>query len=268
MRVSEVNRLFRELTEEFFASANVVFANQSRTAKSKIPLVTIRPGNVKRPHSPSYMMLDGVSVGYYQSRISFTVDLFTHGSPVYKGDTIVAYENTALDDMLSYADFINSEHTVEWCRDKDVSILIEGDAQDLTGIVNDNNYEFRSRLTVLFYFTQKAVGSAAVWAEDSIQYPVFETVPETGEIVIEPETGKPVIKIDPVTKEPLYTTKEPVPVVDTTGDYKDVSETIRESVVIKPKPISTSVGEVKTGLVAEDTGYFNNVEIEEEITYE
>ena len=65
------------------------------------------------------------------------------------------YSNTAMDEILAFADYLNSPKCVAWCNEHDVSILIETDAQDLTGAVNDNNYEYRSRLEVLLSFTQE-----------------------------------------------------------------------------------------------------------------
>lgn len=41
MRVGQAKELFRALTQQYFGGANVVFANQSRTAKQKVPLVVL-----------------------------------------------------------------------------------------------------------------------------------------------------------------------------------------------------------------------------------
>ena len=76
MRVGQAKELFRALTKKYFAEAQVVFANQSRTPMQKIPLVVITPGNVNRPTHPNYEGVDGVLVGKYLSRFSLTVDLF------------------------------------------------------------------------------------------------------------------------------------------------------------------------------------------------
>jgi len=172
------------------------------------------------------------------------VDLFTSGLPVVEEETgkTIAFENTAMDDMLSFADFLNSQHTVEWCHDRDVSVLIDGDVQDLTGIVNDNNYEFRSRLSVLFYFTQTAVGHSAVLSEDSIQYP----------------TGK----FDEETGEPVYTPEPPKVEESTSGLFG--SDTDDNGGVVKPHFVQTSSGGGTEELASEETGYFTEVEIKED----
>lgn len=243
MRVGEARELFRQLTKEYFAGAAVAFTRQSRQPKADLPLVTLTPGNVKRPNAPNYETVNGTIVGNYLSRLTITIDLFTHGSPIKDEDTgqILAYENTALDDMLAFADYLNSEHTVQWCDRKDVSILIDGDAQDLTGIVNDTTYEYRSRLTVFLYFTQKAIGAASVASEVSILYP-------TGEI---DEFG-----------EPIYAPGEPVETESASGDFRD--ETDEEIIpVVKTEFEQSSSGGGSKELADKQVGWFNEVEFTE-----
>lgn len=237
MRVSQAKELFRSLTAQYFAGAEVTLSRQSRVAKPQVPLVSITPGNVSRPAMPNYEEIDGVLVGHYLSRISMQVDLFTHGMPVKDDDTgqIIAYENTAMDDMLAFMDFLNSPYTVEWCHTNDVAIAFDGDPQDLTGLVNDNNYEYRSQLKVLFFFTQKAVGHSATFGEDSIQYP-------TG-------SGD-------------YTTKEPQDTESSSGLYPG-NEYNTEDIVV-PKFDQTSSGGGSDELAQIETGYFTEAEIKED----
>ena len=244
MRVSRAKELFCSLTAQYFAGAEVTFTRQSRVAKPQTPLVTITPGNVKRPLAPVYKEVNGEMVGYYQSRISMQVDLFTNGLPVVNDETgqTVAYENTAMDDMLAFADFLNSQYAIEWCHSHDVAISFDGDAQDLTGLVNDNNYEFRSRLPVLFYFTQKAVGYAAVLDESSIQY-------STGEV-------------DPDTGAPTYTEKEPEDTESSSGQFNGAGQNADD--IIVPKFEQNSSGGGSEELAQQKTGYFTEVEIKED----
>ena len=241
MRVGQAKELFRALTQQYFGGANVVFANQSRTAKQKEPLVVLTPGNVHRPQAPNYTFVDGEVVGHYLSRFSITVDLFTNGSPVVDevSGKVVAYEDNAVDDMLSFADFLNSEHTVQWSHQNDVSILIDGDVLNLTGVVNDTSYEFRSRLTVQFYFTQKAVGASTALLESSLQYPTGEK--------------------DPETQEPTYTPTEPPETDSKSGPWGDEEEPI---VVPTFEPSASGGGTEE--LAKEETGYFTEVETKEE----
>lgn len=237
----EAKELFRQLTATYFARANVTFSRQSRVAKQAQPLVLLTSGNVNRPGTPNYSTVNGVVVGNYLSRLSFTVDLFTNGVAVTDPDTgrTVAYEDNALDDMLSFADFLNSEYTVFWCHEHDVAVLVDGDAQDLTGLVNDNNYEYRARLTVLFYFTQQAVEHAAVLHENSIVYPTDDP-------------DKP------------YSPEEPVETESPTGGYETDYIKKMRSAKVEPDFEPTASGGGSEELAQESAGYFNEAEIKEE----
>ncbi len=241
MRVMQARELFRQLTASYFAGANVTFSNQSRVAKQKQPLIVLTTGNLSRPATPNYSTVSGVVVGNYLSRLPITVDLFSNGAPVIDQETgrTVAYEDNALDDMLSFADFLNSEHTVHWCHNHDVAIVIDGDAMTLTGLVNDNNYEYRARLSVMFYFTQQAVEGAAVLTESSIVYP----------------TGDP---------DHPYTPEEPVETESPTGGYK--TDYIKKMKEAKVDPVyqPTASGGGSEELAQESVGYFNEAEIKEE----
>ena len=241
MRLHEVKNHFRELTKMAFPGAKVIFSNQSRAAKTNLPLIVIDAGNVKRPLNPSYKMIDGELVGYYHSRVAITIDLFTHGLPVYDDESgqVVAYDDTALDDMLVFADFLGSYYVIDWCHRHDVSIVIDGEAQDLTGVVNDNNYAFRSRLNIMFYFTQYAIGYTATASEDSIKYP-------TGEYDAD--------------GNPIYTTTRPEDIESVSGQYGAFKD---NGAVLSPNAYPGSAG-ISDELINESTGYFTEVEIKED----
>ncbi len=238
MRAAQAKELFRQLTAEYFCGATVVFANQSRQPKGMVPLVVITCGNVGRNQYANYGNVDGVVVGNYHSRLSVTVDLFTHGTPVIDEETgkSVGYEDTAIDDILAFADFVGSEYTTQWSQKNDITILTDGDAQSLTGVVNDTSYEYRSRLSFFVYFTQRTIDAAAIASERSILYPV------NGE----------------------YTPEKPIIKTSTTGNYGSPEETAIKNAVVEKTFTPTSSGGGSQELADDTTGYFTDAEIKEE----
>ena len=118
-----------------------------------------------------------------------------------------------------------------------MSILIDGDVQDLTGVVNDTNYEYRARMSVLLYFTQKAVGPTAVLKESSIQYP-------------DGEGG--------------YTPETPLETESPTNGYETDAMKKEEAAIVEPEFEQTSSCGGTEELAKETTGYFTEVEIKEE----
>lgn len=242
MRVGQAKELFRQLTQQYFNGAEVIMANQSRRPKPETPLVVIDPGNVRRSTAPNMKYAEEYSLGYYYTKMPIVVDLFTNGAPVKDEDgNIIAYEDNAMDEILAYADFLNSISTLEWCRLHDVTILIDGEAMDLTGLVNDTTYEYRARLTVQFYFTHVAVGKAAVFDEGSIKFPTGET--------------------DPDTDEPIVTPDPPIPGEDIFPGGNEDND--KDDPIVQPEKPGTDIG--GSGDIADqEVGYFTDVEIKEE----
>lgn len=243
MRLSEAKNLFLSLAKTYFSNAVVAFGRQSRVPKPDLALVSLTFGNVHRPLHPVAQEIDGHTVGNYLSRISVTVDLFTHGLPVCDDETgmVIAHEDTAVEDMLSFQDFLGSEYVINWCGDHDVAVLADGDAKDLTGIVNDTNYEFRSQLVVSLYFTQKAVGYAGVLDEGSIKYP-------TGDV---DENG-----------DPTYSTEEPKGDSSITGS--GAGDTTEGGPIVDPITTPSSSGGGSEELAGSEAGYFTEAEVKED----
>lgn len=171
MRVTEARDKFRQLVQKYFSKANVIFGRQSRVAKPDIPLVSITGGNVTRSTHPVVSSVDGYPVGSYQSSVALALDLFTHGRAVRdEGTGLTYYENTAVEDMLWFADFLDSNYCIEWCTENDLAIARDGPVQDMTNIINDTTYEYRSHMEILLYFTEIAVGHTAGLDEASVIY--------------------------------------------------------------------------------------------------
>ena len=126
--------------------------------------------------------------------------------------------------------------------------------QSLTAVVNDTTYQYRARVTILFYFTQRTIERAAVLRESSIKYPVGH---------IDPETGVFIQDIDPETGEPVFTTEPPQETESQTGDWPKIGEP-----VIQPEFAASDSGGGSKELAAEETGYFTEAEVKEEKVHE
>lgn len=267
MRLSDVNEVFKNITKEYFKNATVIFAKESRAAKPKLSLITITPGNVTRHIYPNNEYVDGVVVNNYQSKIPMTVDLFTKGSPVLDDDygQVIAYENTALEDLLSFADFLNSEYVTRYTDKYDITIILDEGAQDVTGLVNDTNYEYRARMTVNVFFTQKAIGDAGVLLERSIEYP-------TGEV--DPETEEPVYTEQPPqsTTSDVYSSKPNDKQLSGESDagsgtvFVEDEDKMNSGAKVVPKFEESSSNGGTKELSEKETGYFTEAEIKEEFT--
>lgn len=171
MTVSELREELRQLAAMYFKGATVKTSKQSFTVKPVEPLVTLTMGSVNRPLNPPTKIIQGQPVSFYPATMPVQIDLFTHGRQieVAEGHTPIV-ENTAEDDMLGFADFLNSEFVVQWCRRKDIAIVPPNTVQDLTGLINETNYEFRAMLEVMVYFTMAAIGYTGTLSPDSVKH--------------------------------------------------------------------------------------------------
>ncbi len=222
MTLSELKVALRQLTKLYFNRAEVTFTKQSFRAKPAGALVTLSMAPVSRPMNPP--------VAFYPASTSIQIDLFTNGAQeeVEQGFTPIA-ENTAEDDMLAFASFLNSEYVVQWCHERDIAIVVPPTVQDLTGLIHDSNFEFRAMMEIMVYFTMTAIGYTGTLEAGSVKHSGTTVDPETGE-------------------EKPYEYEG--------GDIQadDVSELVP---VIKPTPS----GGGNEDMAADEGGYFSNVEI-------
>ena len=140
------------------------------------------------------------------------------------------------EEVLVYADAYNApelmnhfcSHAVSWCQKKDMAIIVPNTVEDLTGLINDTQYEFRAMMELTLYFTMEAIGYTANLDISS----VVHTDPETGETY----TGGDIQAEDVTGLEPI----------------------------IKETPSGGGNAE----MVAEETGYFKNVRINDKLIKE
>jgi len=230
--LAELKTNIRKLTELYFTGATVRFANQSFTPKPKKPLVQLTTGHVSRPLNPPVKVIDGRPVAFYPASVPIQVDLFTNGEQreVALGFTPVA-ENTAEDDLLAFASFLNSDYVTQWCHIRDIAIIVPPTVQDLTGLIHDTNYEFRAMMEVTVYFTMTALGYTGTLAPESVKHSGMSPEGEPFEY----EGGD--IQADDVTS-------------------------------LEPEFKETPSGGGNAELVAEEGGYFTNVEINDKLVKE
>lgn len=237
MTVREAKQHIKNIAKKYFTGAAVGFPNQSANVKRNSPYVCITPGSPLRDQFPVQRMVGDRLVSYYQTRLPLQVDLYTNGADGPAGpDGFVTLEDTAVDDMTDFVDYLESWYVTHWCDRINASIIINGPVQSLTGLVTDTDYQFRAMVELVFCFVHKAVGYTGIQGENSIVSPVLPDTPGAA-----PNTGDG--------SEPGYITPD---------DSED-------GVTITPIYEPTSSGGRSKELV-EDTeaGYFTEVEIKQE----
>lgn len=176
MKIGKVKAFITDLVCSFFSGATVIYASQSYKAKPAQPLVTMSFGDLSRVQHPPVKHIDGHVINYYHSKMKVQIDLYTKGAKVTNtsGGTI-GVENTALSDMVDFANFLNSPYVVNMAGVADVTIASEGRVMDTTHVLNSSDFQFRATYELELQFTQEAVGYASMLDATSVRYP---TVPD------------------------------------------------------------------------------------------
>lgn len=192
MDITEAKNLVYRLLDQFFAGASVLHAKQPGAVKPPAPLVTLTVISARRALYPPQKMVDGVPVSYYPTTMMLQVDLYTRGSPVSdRPGFSVTMENTALNDLIGFANFVSSEYVLAWCNEHDIALSPAAEVRDTTELLNDSGYQFRATLELEMAFTQKAVGYANLLAPSSIKHSTPEGEAEgddgAADVIIVPE---------------------------------------------------------------------------------
>lgn len=169
MTLNELQEHLLDLAERYFSGATVIWA-QEKAVKPTPALVTLRTGNVSRPLQPITEVIDGVPCGYYPSRVLLEVNLFTKGRAYrLKDGKTAAQENTAVNDLLDFVNFVNSPVVTDWCYTHNITINPNGDVMDATAAINDTRWEYRAMIEFAVDFIEFAVGAAGILAESSVK---------------------------------------------------------------------------------------------------
>lgn len=231
MDIGQARGCILELAQRYFTKATVVFAKQSFAVKQKKPLVTLSFGSAIRPLNPPTKIVDGRPASFYPTTMMVQIDLYTIGRKIEiaKGITPVM-ENTAAEDLLAFVSFLNSEYVIQYCHNKDISIVVPNTVQDLTDLINDTNYEYRAMVEIELRFTTVAIGYTGTLDINSVKHSE-----------IDEETGLPVAGGD-------------IQADDVTG--------------IIPEVVETTSGGGNTDMEADETGFFTNVAINDKLVKE
>ena len=168
---SELKEKLYDLVATYFATldakGNIVWG-KTKPVKPNSPMVSLSLAQVQRPYRPARQYVDGVIRDSYPSSTILRVDLFTKGAPTTdKPDVTAQNENTAVNDLSEFADFLNSVYVDHWCGNNGVSLRART-VQDLTAIGNETSWQYRALLEIDVGFVQNATGHTATGFEGGV----------------------------------------------------------------------------------------------------
>lgn len=169
MTLNELKQKLKGLIREYFGGAELSWG-KVRGVSPNVPQVVLNMGAVTRHYQPVTRQVSGVLINSYPSKTTLQVDLYTRGAETNSEPNVTAaYENTAVNDLAEFLNFINSAYVDDWCEIHDVSILCR-QVNDLTELINDTSWGYRAMVELEIGFTQNAVGHTGIMFEGGLSY--------------------------------------------------------------------------------------------------
>ena len=161
MTERELRRELYGLVAEYFAplheSGSIVWG-KTKHVKPSGPSVTLHLLGTKRPSLPNRSHADGIVADTYPAETTLNVDLFTKGAPVTDDPNVMpGSENTAANDLMGFASFLNSHHVERWSWRTGVA-LRASEVMDLTALTHGSSWTYRALLEVGVRYMQAAAG--------------------------------------------------------------------------------------------------------------
>ena len=166
MTLNQLKSVLLERTTEYWGGATVAWG-ATKKVKPLAPLVILRLGTVTRAAQPVTQMINGIVFSAYPSEVPLQIDLFTKGNTVEVAEGQYN-ENTAVNDLLDFVNFLDSTASIEWSNKNDIGVSIMSGVQDLSEVINDSQWQYRSMVELRLTFTQWAAEYNGVLSETSI----------------------------------------------------------------------------------------------------
>lgn len=169
MTQNELKQLLYELISEYFSGASITWSKVKSVIPGS-PQVVLNMGVITRTYRPFRQNVKGVFVDSYPSKTTLQIDLYTKGAAVNTDLEIEsAYENTAINDLTDFINYLNSAYVDDWCERYDVSILCNH-VNDLTELINTVTWDYRAMTEIEIGFVQTAVGHTGIMWEKGKAY--------------------------------------------------------------------------------------------------
>lgn len=156
MKLSEAKEEFRKLVAGYFGDDHVFFAN-SKMTKLPEPYLTIQATGIQRQvHEAKLMRASGYNNAYREIVASVDLNLYTKGKSVSGSKTV--YADTALDDMIGFLDYLESDAGLGMQETAGISVAVESQPKDMSALIREAQFQYRSMASFTVRFTDMTFG--------------------------------------------------------------------------------------------------------------
>lgn len=157
MNIGEVKQFLYDLTAMYHPGATIKWA-KTNGVKPKEPFISLAYSNLERSQFP---IANDEGDNYYNYSMTFEINLYTKGKEV-KAEGGIYYENTAMEDLDEFIRFLDSPKISDITSEKNVAIVFNPPIRDLSDLIGDTKFNYRSMAEFTVSFTDKASGEYGV----------------------------------------------------------------------------------------------------------
>lgn len=159
MTVTDLKEHIYDFVANYFQGATVVWANEYM-AKPMYPLVTIKLKTLNTGNMSIDRNIDGEHAATYNASIPIEINLYTKGMQIgSNASTMPSMVNTALEDLMQFVVYLHSPFALNKMEKLDMCMLLNGQVQDLSGLLDDNRYEYRAMAEINVTFLLNFYGA-------------------------------------------------------------------------------------------------------------
>lgn len=156
MDLGAVKQLIYEMAVRYHPGALVVW-EKTKGVTPRPPYITLGYSNLERSLFP--LSDDENEHKYYNYTLTFEINLYTVGKEIkVNGEGTGAYENTAVEDLEEFVRFLDSGAITDELAMKEVTIVLIPPIRDLSELIGDTKFNYRSMAEFAVSFVQEADG--------------------------------------------------------------------------------------------------------------
>lgn len=178
MTFSEVKEFIYELVKRYHPGAMVVWT-KTKGVTPKPPYITLGYSNLNRSAFP--LSDDEREHRYYNYDFIFEINLYTVGKEVKAGNGSY-FENTAVEDLEEFIRFLDSDGITDELAKKDVTIVMNPPIRDLSELIGDTKFNYRSMCEFTVSYVGLADGKYGVLESKAVPNPSGGGMKEFAEV--------------------------------------------------------------------------------------
>ncbi len=181
MNIGEVKQVLYDLVALYHPGATISWT-KTGGVKPNVPFIALAYSNLERSQFP---VTNEEGDNYYNYSMTFEINLYTKGKEVKAGDESY-YENTAVEDLDEFIRFLDSPRISDMTSGRNVTILFNPPVRDVSELIGDTKFNYRSMAEFTVSFTDKASGEYGVHNKTVVPNPSGGGTQEYAGAVIEP----------------------------------------------------------------------------------